>query len=171
MSELISARKFRSNLEVVVEIRPGEHVRARREDMTLLVFEGRLPMPLLAAVQRMVDMPAGASDADRLAELGAEAGATLAQVLREHAVRVVIEPKLVLEDTGNPDELPVSYLSTAELTAIWSATALVPMVTAASAGRFRGRAVVDDVDAAPNGADVPPVAERVADSEVDVVTG
>lgn len=169
MSELLNARDVRAENEVEIEIRPGKHVVARKEDMTVLVFEGRVPMPMLTAVQKMIEMP-NATPVERIEALGKENGQTLVNVLREHACKVVLKPKFVLEDDGSLDSLPVSYLDINELMMIWSATAVVPKIGAASAARFRARAAADDAPAVPAVEAVPAAAEPVGvRSEIEFV--
>ena len=63
MTELLNPRTLRRSNEVQVDLGDGTYILARREDMTLLVFEGRVPMPMLAAVQKMIDMPHASPDA------------------------------------------------------------------------------------------------------------
>lgn len=158
---MLNARQARQTLEVVIDIGDGVTVRAQREDMTLLVFDGRVPMPLLAAVQRMIDMP-GLTDMERLESLGETNSKDLIRVIREHAVAVLLEPRCSLEPTDDPDVLPVSYFSVPQLMQIWTETAVVPKVTMPQATRFRERAVDVVPDVAPTRADVPPAAKPVA---------
>lgn len=160
MSDLLDPRKARDQHEVTVDLQDGTHVLARKEDIQVLVFEGRVPMPMLTAVQKMIDMPS-ATPIERVASLGDEAKSLL-DVLRTHACRVVITPTLVLEEDGNRDHLPVSYLDIQQLMAIWKATAVVPEVGVASAARFRARQPADDAAAVSNGQDVPSAPEPLA---------
>jgi len=171
MSELLDPRKKRADNEVTIEFSDGTHVIAHKEDMTVLVFDGRVPMPMLQAVQKMIEMPES-DPMGRIAALGDE-GKSLVDVLRNHAVKVVISPVLVLEDDGNPDHLPVGYLDIQQLMSIWQATAVVPQVGVAAAARFRPRAAADDAHAVPDGAHVPPATQplAVAEPEREVVTG
>lgn len=167
---LLNARKARDESEVTVDLGNGTAVRARKEDMTLLVFDGRVPLPLLAAVQRMIDMP-GATDVERLEALGTEHGGNLVKLLQEHACAVVMQPKITMTDTGDPDTLPVHYFNTPQLMAIWSATAVVPRFTRVDAGRFRDDASADVDHAAPVVEDVQPVAELVAAPASEFISG
>ena len=107
---LLNARKVRTDNEVLVDLGDDTQIRCRREDMTLLVFEGRIPMPMLVAVQKMLDMP-DATPVERVEALGIEHGKMLVDVLREHACKVAIDPILVMEDDGNPDHLPIELSS------------------------------------------------------------
>lgn len=166
----LSARAARAENEVTVDLLDGTFVTARKEDMTLLVFDGRVPMPLLAAVQRMIDMP-GATDLERLEALGTEHGGNLVKLLREHACSVVMNPKVTMEDTGDPDTLPVTYFSTPKLMAIWTATAVVPRFTTAAAGRFRVGASADVAAPGHVGEEVPPAAEQLVAPAVELISG
>lgn len=154
MAKLLDARKVRRDSEIDVDLGDDTYVTCRKEDMTLLVFEGRVPMPMLAAVQKMVEMP-NASAVDRIEALGAENGRSLVDVMRQHACKVAVRPRIVMVDDGNPDHLPVEYLDTPRLMAIWSATAIVPQVGAAAAATFRRRADADAPDDVQPSEDVP----------------
>ena len=170
MSELLNPRTLRDRNVVNVDIGNNQHVVARKEDMTVLIFDGRVPMPLLVAVQKMIDM-ADASPTERLAALGAEHAAALVDVVRAHALEVVLRPKIVLEDDGNPDHLPIALLDLTQLIKIWSATAVVPMVTAAQAAEFRASGSADDGDAARNGQDVSTAAQPVVVRDIESFVG
>ena len=170
MAEVLSARKLRERNNVKVDMGDDTFVLCRREDMTMLVFEGRIPMPMLAAVQRMIDMP-NASPSERLAALGAEHGRTLIEVLREHACKVAIEPKIVMQDDGDPDHLPVDLLDTQKLMAIWMTTALIPEVSAARAATFRQGRSANDAPPVPTGPTLPKVTQHLDSAEVEFVSG
>jgi hypothetical protein len=170
MAELLSARKLRESNQVKVDLGDGTFIRARREDMTLLVFEGRIPMPMLAAVQKMIDMP-NASPAERIAALGTEHGRTLVEVLREHACKVAIEPKIVMTDDGNEDNLPVTFLDTQKLMTIWMATALIPEVTVTRAATFREGGSANDAPPLPTGPTLPKVTQHLDTPAVEFVSG
>lgn len=159
MSELLDPRKYREKNELEIDLGDGTHVVARKEDMTLLVFEGRVPMPMLTAVQKMIEMP-NASAVERIQALG-DGGKDLVRVLREHACKVVLKPILVMEDDGNPEHLPIQYLDVNQLMVIWSATAVVPQIGVAAAARFRPRVAADDDPAVPAREDVQPAPEPV----------
>lgn len=166
MSELklLDPRAVRGASEVEVDLGDGTMVMARRQDMTMMVFEGRVPMPMLNAVQRMVEMP-NATPQERVATLGSE-GRNLVELLRSHAVAVVTKPKMVLVDTGDPDVIPVEFLNIQQLMAIWNATAVVPKFGALGAARFRGGAGTDAPPAVAIEPDLPPATERVVDGRV-----
>jgi hypothetical protein len=170
MAELLSARKVRQTHEVQVDLGDDTFIRARKEDMTLLVFEGRVPMPLLAAVQKMIDMP-NASALERVEALGAEHGRKLIDILREHACKVSLEPQIVMTDDGDPDHLPVAFLDTQKLLTIWIATAVVPEVTPIQAATFRAGASSDVAPAVPVGQDLPKDTQRVDSPEVEFISG
>jgi hypothetical protein len=167
--KILNPRTVRAEVETTVDLGDGTAVKARKEDMATLVFEGRVPMPLLTAVQKMIEMPEGTTDEEKMAALGPDQIGALLVVLRTHALRVVLAPKLTEDDTGDPDTLPVSYLTSAQLMAIWSQTAVVPRFTAPAAARFRAGGDADAADAASDGADVPSQPEPVAGP--DLVSG
>lgn len=170
MAQLLNARKVRANNQVKVDLGDDTFILARREDMTLLVFEGRVPMPMLSAVQKMIEMP-GATPAERIAALGSEHGRTLVEVLREHACKVALEPIIVMQEDGNEDHLPVTLLGTQKLMAIWMATAMIPEVSHAEAATFRVAGSPDDAPAVPTGPSLPKTTIRMDTPEVEFVSG
>lgn len=136
---LLDPAQMRAAQELKVDIGGGRFVLARKLDMTAMVFEGLLPMPLLAAVQRMIDSP-DLDPLERVAAMTADDSAkSMLNLLRRHAIVAVTSPKLVEIDTGDPTTLPVTMLALDQLMAIWTATAVVPMAEPIKAARFRGR--------------------------------
>jgi hypothetical protein len=170
MAELLNARKMRDRQGIQIDLGDGTFVKARREDMTLLVFEGRVPMPMLAAVQKMIELP-DASPMERIQSLGAENGRTLVEVLRDHACRVVLEPKIVREDDGDPDHLPVEFLDTQKLMAIWMKTAVIPEVTNEDAATFRPERSLHAVAPAPTRPNLPAITQQLDTPDVEFVSG
>lgn len=170
MAELLSAKKARDSNQIQVDLGDGTYILCRREDMTLLVFEGRVPMPMLAAVQKMIDMP-NASPVDRIAALGSEHGRTLVEVLREHVCKVAIDPVIVMQDDGNPDHLPVQFLDTQKLMTVWMKTAVIPEVSNEAAATFRQGGSTNDAPPVPNEPTLPPVTQHVDTPEVEFVSG
>ena len=170
MPQLLNARTVRAKNEVQVDLGDDTFIRARREDMTLLLFEGRVPMPMLTAVQKMIDLP-NATPAERVEALGSEHGRALVDLLRTHACRVAIEPVLVMEEDDNPDHLPVAFLDTPKLMAIWQATAVVPEVNQIAAATFRKRARLDAPSSAPVRQNLPRKTIRVVTDEHEFISG
>ena len=170
MGQLLSARKMREQNEVHVDLGDDTFIRARREDMTSLLLEGRVPMPMLAAVQKMIDMPS-ASPLERIEALGQDGGRTLLEVVREHACKVAIEPLIVMVDDGNPDHLPVALLDTPKLMAIWTATAVIPGVSQVTAATFRPTRSADNVVPLPVKPNLPKVTQQLDTPEVEFVSG
>jgi hypothetical protein len=161
MSELklLDPRSMRKANEIEVDLGDGTMVVARRQDMTLLVFQGHVPMPMLAAVQRMIELP-NATPAERVDSLGGE-GRNLVDLLRRHAVTVVMKPRITDTDTGELDALPVEYLGIQQLMAIWNATAVVPIVGTSQAAEFRGGAESHDAPPVPDEPEVPPAPKQL----------
>lgn len=157
---LLNARDVRREAEIEVDLGDGTMVKARKMDMTLLVFEGQISMTMLTAVQKMVEMP-DASPVDRVAALGGE-GRSMVDMLRKHASVVVVAPRITLEDSPDPNVIPASYLNLPQLMAIWNATAVTPRFGASQAARFRRGTVLDDDAPAPTGESVPPASVDVA---------
>jgi len=170
MPQLLNARTVRAKNEIEVDLGDDTFIKARREDMTLLLFEGRVPMPMLAAVQKMIDLP-NASPAERVEALGSENGRALVDLLRQHACRVSMEPKIVMAEDGNPDHLVVDFLDIPKLMMIWMATAVVPEVNQAQAASFRRRERVDDAPPAPVKQNLPRKTIRVDTPQYDFVSG
>lgn len=166
MTTQLSARTARQQNETIIDLGDGTHVRARKEDLTVLVFEGRVPMPLLAAVQQMIDLP-NATPMQRVEALGAQNGQSLVELLREHVCKVCIDPVVVPVDDGDPDHLPVSYFSVPQMMTIWTRTAVVPRVTPLEAATFRPETVLDAPVAPSNGGALQPPAEPL-DSEREI---
>jgi hypothetical protein len=83
-------------------------------------------------------------------------------VVREHALKVVLQPVLVAKDDGNPDHLPVDLLTLTQLLRIWSETAVVPLMTAQTAADFRPEPRADDPPVPPAGEAVQPTPKPLA---------
>jgi hypothetical protein len=139
----------------------GSTILCRRKDMVTLVLEGGLPMPMLQAAQKMIDMPE-ATPFQRVEALGGDNGRSLMDVLRNHACDVALDPKITHTDTGDPNALPVGMLSTTELLAIWTETAVIPVVGPDAAAEFRPAASAPADLPAPHEPDLQPTAQPVA---------
>ncbi len=173
--KLLDARKHRAKNTIEVDLgfdEDGneEFVLCRKEDITALVFEGRMPMPMLTAVQKMIDMPK-ATPMERIDALGKQNGQDLIDLMREHACRVSVTPKIVMADDGNPDHLPVSFFSTEKLMLIWNATAVIPRVGLTTAATFRSGAAPDDAAPVANVTGLPPVTQHLDTPEVTLISG
>lgn len=160
------AARRRAN-SLTISIGNGQCVKARRLDMTTLVFEGLVPMPLLAAVQRMIAMP-DSSPIEQFQAMGEADKTAMLDMLRRHAIAAVTVPKLSMTDTGDPTVLPVTDLTLTELMAIWEGSSLDAPMEPADASRFRERASTDDVAAVSPRQNVQPAAEPVGPRPVAV---
>ena len=69
MGELLSARKVREQSIVDVDLGDGTFVRARKTDLSTMVFEGLVTTPLMAAAQKFIENRE-MSPAERIAEVG-----------------------------------------------------------------------------------------------------
>jgi hypothetical protein len=136
MPTLLDPRKVRRDKTINIDLGDDTFVTARKADMTVLMLEGKIPMPLLVAVQQMVEMP-NATVEQRIAALGSDQAESFIQLLRRHALAVVIAPPLSWDDTDDPDVLPVTYFELPQLMAIWTETAVVPLVSHEEAATFR----------------------------------
>lgn len=160
---LMDPRARREASIVWVTLDDGTSVMARRQDMTSMLFEGMLPMPMLAAIQKIVG---GKGDmADKIMDSKDSDREIVVATLRKHACVVVIQPKVTEEDDGNPEHLPVVLLTVDELMRIWAATAMKPRVAADKAATFRGKAAGALSDAVQPRQDVRPSPQHVAGVE------
>lgn len=170
VSTRLDPRKARKDSEITIDFGDGTTVLARKLDMTTMVLEGLIPMPLLMAMEKLVSMK-DASPADRVKALLAddedEQGRSMLQLLRKHAVIAVIDPKVVMQDTGDESLMPVELLTLPQLMKIWTLTAVVPLMEPAAAARFRGRASAVPAAHVPTRKSVRPAAEPVDSPAVD----
>lgn len=138
LGAVVNPREARANATIKIPIGPGKYVVARRLDMTTMVFEGLLPLPLLTAVEKLrglQDLP----PAERLKAFQQkdENRDQILDMLRSHAAAVCKEPVVCWPDDDNPDHLPADALNLAQLMLIWNETALIPVIAPDDAGRFR----------------------------------
>lgn len=157
---VLDPRAARQNATVQIQIALDTYVVARRIDMTSMIFEGLMPMPLLNAVQKMKemkDMPAEL----RVAAMTDPENPDILDMLRRHAAAVVIEPKVVWPDDSDEAHMPANLLTLPQLLKIWNETALVPSVTPSAAFRFRQRPAVVPAPAVPAREAVRPEAEQL----------
>jgi hypothetical protein len=167
MAKRLSAREVNEKNTVEVDLGDGTSVLARKRSMDDLLFEGKLKMPLLLAVQRMVGLGEKASLMDRVQALGPQ-GEELAQVLRQHAVDVVLDPKMTTEKVSeHPDILSAWDVALPKLMLIWSATVTSPKVVADAADRFRRGARAHAAPAAPAGKRVRKAAKQLDRKRVE----
>jgi hypothetical protein len=138
MPEQLDARKRREQKLITVDLGNGFSVQAKKCDMSMMIFEGVVPTPLMSAAHKFVEnREQGPSE--RLEELADEERPAMLEVLRAHACTVVVNPIVVPHDDGNEDHMPVDLFELQELLAIWSQTAVTPKVGAAEAATFRLR--------------------------------
>jgi hypothetical protein len=151
---LLDPSDLRGNHTIRVDI-GGRAVIARKVDLTALVFEGAVPMPLLNAVQHLT------SGLDGFASMNATDRSSMVQMFRNHACRVVIQPVITATDDEDPTHLPVSLLDMTALMRIWEATTTASVLSATAALRFRPTPSPLPVPAAHDGEDVRSPAEHV----------
>ena len=126
-AELLDPATFRSERQVRIDIGDKQIV-ARKVDMTTMVFDGRVPVTLLASIQNLTAAAKNGSRLDRVKALGeavngaSNLGAEMLALLRRHAVDVIVQPSFTLTDTGNANEIPVNLLTLQQLMQVWSAT-------------------------------------------------
>lgn len=167
--QLLDPAQLREESEVRIDIGGGRYVMGRKLDMTSMLFEGLVPMPLLTAMQKMTEMR-DATPAQRVAALSEDGqGRSMLELLRKHACAAVVKPKMVLEDTGDRSTLPVDRLHFGQLMAIWQATAIVPLMSPSAAATFRSQPSPVSVDAPHDGPDVQPATQPVDAAAVEVV--
>jgi hypothetical protein len=160
--QVLDPRTFRKNRIIDINIGDGYIVKAKKLDLTTMMFEGLLPMPVLTAVQRLITAGGDEmSPAERVKFLEDNDRKAMLELLRRHACTAVIMPVLTMTDDGNPDHLVVDMLSIEALTEIFTQTTLLPTHNSAEVARFRGRAaLVPEHDALPR-EDVRPAPEPV----------
>jgi hypothetical protein len=169
--ELLNPRKLRQTAIIDVALSEGRYVKARKLDLSVMLFEGLLPMSMLGAAQKFTQRTASADPLGQLTNIEDTDRAAFMTVLRKHATVAVVEPKLVLVDDGNPDHLPVELLTLTDLMAIWTATAISPVLDPDAAAEFRRQPAPDVDPALQLGEDVRPTAEPVAERSVVGVSG
>ena len=127
-----SARELRGRSTFTVEIRPGFVFRIRRLTMTDLVLQQLIPLNMLQAALKFNAIMANAEKTVNAAEeaekVSKESPFTpqvieeTREFLRRYACAVVVEPKIVMEDDGNEDHLPVDELTYDDLSLIFKAS-------------------------------------------------
>ncbi len=167
--QLLDPAQLREESEVRIDIGGGRYVMGRKLDMTAMLFEGLVPMPLLTAVQKMVEMR-HATPAERVAALTEDGqGHSMLELLRRHACAAVVKPRIVMQDTGDRNTLPADRLHFGQLMAIWQVTAVVPMMSPSAAATFRPEPSPVPPDAASDGAHVQPTTQPVGAPAVEYV--
>jgi hypothetical protein len=138
MAEQLDPRQRKRERLVTVDLGNGFSVQAKRCDLPMMLFEGVVPTPLMAAAEKFIknreEFPS-----DRMDDLTEDERPQMLEVLRAHAVNVVVNPTVVPMDDGVEDHMPVTLFDLQELLAIWSQTAVLPKVGAAEAATFRVR--------------------------------
>ncbi len=138
MSEQLDPRQRKRERIITVDLGNGFSVQAKRCDLPMMLFEGVVPTPLMAAAEKFIknreEFPS-----DRMNDLTEEERPQMLDILRAHAVNVVVNPVVVPQDDGIDEHMPVTLFDLQELLAIWSQTAVLPKVGAAEAATFRVR--------------------------------
>jgi hypothetical protein len=163
--ELLNPAAIRSAQLIDVDFGDGTGVKARRADMAMLVFEGIVPTPLMNAAQQLVNNH-GLPVAERLDDEEIDRDKMI-EVLRRHAVAVVVEPVIVAVDDGDATHLPVTLLTLPQLLAIWNQTAATPRLEPAAAARFRVRPSGPTAPVLPVRQDLRPAAKPVDYASVE----
>jgi hypothetical protein len=156
----LDPRKARENAVVTVTLSTGAFVTAKRIDMTDMLLEGLLPMPILSAAQKLITMKTESFEArmEAMKEIGQS---DVRETLRKHAALACIDPIVCHPDDGNPDHMPADLINVMDLMLIWKATAVVPMIDPAAAARFREHPRPIPDPGPSTGEDVQPAAEPV----------
>ena len=157
--QLLSAEEVRARNEKRVDIGGGKYVICQVFDMPTMVLEGLVPMPLLEAVQKMLNTPG--TPEDQVMSLPDEHKSTFLNTLRKHACAACLKPIVTEVDTRQPGSIPVTMLTLEQLMAIYIATSIEPMVGAAQAGGFYPGRGADDVHAVSDGEGVSAAPEPV----------
>jgi hypothetical protein len=145
-----------------VTLADGSVIDCRRLDMTAMLFEGLMPMPILNAAQKLISKKGGTS-LEKFGELEETDKREVKEMLQRHACAVAIRPVVVEEEDGDPTHMPVTLFDFMDLMTIFNETAVSPtsVVAPATARRFRSRPVRHAADAVPDGQNVQPPAEPV----------
>lgn len=160
MPTLLDPAEVRAATLVDIDLGDDKFVRARRLDLSTMLIEGDLPLPLLTAARKFIESRhLEAAPEEAVTEVDHE---VVLDTLRKHALLVIMEPMVTAEDDYVPDHLPVKLFTLPQLMAIWNATAVLPKVGAALAAEFRPREDVPAAHAVPARAAVRPTAKPVA---------
>jgi hypothetical protein len=160
MPKLLNPVTVRDQQLVDVDLGDDTFVRARKLDLSMMLLEGELPMPLLTAARKFIETRGDPEE--QLSEVNHE---EVLKTLRNHALVVVVEPTVVVEEDQNPAHMPVSLFTLPQLLAIWNQTAVLPKVGAAAAAEFRRQPDATLAHAVPARHEVRPSPEPVAQSE------
>ncbi len=150
-----SASDYRSRSTYLFRVNDNLTVRLKTLDFTTIVLTNMMPFHLLKAAQKFENMqrtiatalddkgePEGVKAADVLNALDPKDLDSMTEFLRRYACIVVVEPRLMPEDDGNPEHLSVTELSGDELMAIFyarppAARKDAPVVDQTQAEEFR----------------------------------
>jgi len=167
--QVLDPRSFRQSRLIEVEIGDGMVVKARKLDLTTMMFEGLISLPLLAAVQRaMESADTPYAQAERIATMDDTDRQAMITLLCRHACKAVVVPTITMTDDGDPDHLPADMLGIEALTAIFAATTVVPVASVPEVARFRERAASIHGTPPPPREDVRPAAEPVGAPAVEL---
>lgn len=133
--KVTSARERRGASTYLFKVSPKLTVRMRRLDITTMVLQNLIPFNLLKAANKFEEMARnlatvaptvldsegnGGEDAiNELEKIDPGQLQDMMEFLRHYAIVIIAEPKITMEDDGNPDHLPVSELDGDELMAIF----------------------------------------------------
>lgn len=168
MAKRATAADFRRRGEWDVDL-DGLTVRVRRIDMATAYMHGWVPLPLMSALNRLIDHGRRLTeDASFIDAIPYEDKESALELMQRFACAAVIDPIFVMTDDGHPDHVPVTMLTSDQLLLIW--TSGPPKNTAAEvtppqADAFR-QATKQAAAAAPNGAEIPRQAVVVPDPVV-----
>lgn len=158
---------FKAASEREVSLSRGLSVTIGCVDLLTLFMEGVFPMPLVAAVERLVNqVPTFVRDPTNFAQVPPEERQQLLEAMRIYACAVVKQPTFVLKADADPAHVPVTTLQSHDLLAIWVAghtwMGTGGGLTEATADRFRGAGAAAHERPPQGRHDVRPAAECVA---------
>lgn len=156
MPRILNPAAIRDAQLIDVDLGDDTFVRARTLDLSMMLLEGELPMPMLTAARQFVE------HREPEEQISATDHAAVLKTLRKHALLVVVEPVVVDEDDANPNHMPVTLFTLSQLLAIWNQTAVLPKVGAAAAAEFRVRSDAAAPHALLGREDIRSVPEHVA---------
>lgn len=138
-----TARDLRTRNEWDVELEPGWTVHVRRLDMVSAYMQNLIPMPLMAALDRLrAQSEKIARDPSLVMAVPQQDKEQTIELLRRYACAAVVDPHFVMEEDGDPDHAPITLLSSEQLLKIWQSSPrrdTLPEVSPATADVFRQR--------------------------------
>jgi hypothetical protein len=163
----------------LVQASPDLTVLVKPVEMAEAFFGNLSPMPATAVRAKFEEMQKRLESGDTQAisavfsESEDDSEFNMLSFLRRYVCAAVVEPKIVMEDDGNPEHIPVTELSRLELLNIWNADPAEkepPVMDPERVEEFRGSEPEQD-DPAPHARkDVRPETKLVDAGDREIIT-